>query len=146
MEIALSCAAVLLQAAAFITWTALVGKIERWVWLPIWISFVILIYLHLNATFHWYGPLFDSILALVLALIALLVAVQARNLFRKRELAKKGLLAVQARIAAALAAQQPAQSSIANQLAEILVALKDQLQFYESQAKDAGLPPYKNGD
>lgn len=146
VEMGLSCLAILLQATAFITWTTLVGKLERWVWMPIWISFVILIYLRLNDVLHWYGPIFDSVLALVLALTALLVSIQARVLLKKREMAKSGLLEVQAKITAAMNGQQPAQSSLANQLAEILVALKDQLQFYESQAKDAGLPPYGKKD
>lgn len=141
MDMAISGLAVGFQIAAFAVWTTLNGKLERWVWWTIWVGFVVIIYHRLSETFHWLGM--SHVTALLFSVFALAATIETKYLLQKRAKAKAGMLALQERLAKLQAEQQKDGGSMAAKLAEILVDLKEQLQYYEAQAKDAGIPPFK---
>ena len=110
---------------------------ERWIWWTVWLGFVTMIYHRLDDTLGWFHV--GRATALLISIIALVAAVQTKLLLKKRELAKAKLIKIQEEVAAL----NPRSTGMAEKLAEIFVGLKEQLQYYEAQAKDVGIPPYK---
>ncbi len=140
MELVLSGIAVVLQIAAFIIWTTLMGRLERWIFWTAWIGFFVVVLHRLVETMGWFGPLFGHVTAILFSIVALIASHQTRLLVIRREVAKDKLLKIQRQLATI---QAEAHESLALKLAQVLVQLKEQLNYYEAQAKDAGIPTFE---
>ena len=145
LELCLAIAALVIQAAALMSWIALRRKVERWVWVMVLLGFLIMAFHRVGEVFNYnIFPQFTHFTAILIAVIALISVLQTRHWIRKRERFNAGLAVVQTKLEK-LAADVENRPPIATRIAEILNELREQLDFYEAQAKRHHLPTFKNG-
>lgn len=89
-------------------------------------------------------PRFSEGTAILIALVALIAVLQTRSWIRKRFKQQAALTAVHDKLEQ-LAVDVQSRQPIATRIAEIINELREQIDFYEEQARKNRLPTFHNG-
>jgi hypothetical protein len=144
LGLGLSIAALALQAAAITVCITLWPKVERWVWMLVFLGFVIMAAHRVDAVLHYNTRPFNQFTAILIALIAFVAVIQTKRWIRKREKQTIALFRAHEKLEA-LADEVRNRQPIATRIAEILSDLRNQIDFYEDQCKKHQLPTFTNG-
>ena len=144
IELCMASFALALQAVALIIWIALFSKIERWVWMMVLTGFLIMAAHRVGEVTH-YNMLaqFNSFTAILIAVVALISVLQTKRWVRKRDKQTAALLRAHDKLEA-LANEVQSRQPIATRIAEIINDLRDQIDYYEEQARKHRLPTFEN--
>lgn len=113
-------------------WIGLRKHLTRGLWLTVWVGFLGIFFNRINELIGL-SPLFGHLSGLAIAYVGLVACITARQFVEQAK-----ALAVIARNQGLGHRNEP----IATQLAELIVSMKEKIQFYETQAEKHRLAKY----
>ena len=145
IDLLFTTAALIAHAFGLVLWLRLHKRVECCIWWVVVAGFLLLAAHRICELLQYTGLAnFGSFTALLIALVVLGAVLQTTARIKRQERQRIGLQAIESRLEQLQLQQR--HDSIAVQIAEILNALRLQIDYYEHQAESHKLPFYKPND